>query len=133
MELAHQRERARYQRNAERFCRAKRAKDAGTPLNELLFKRVQSRAKRDGIVFALRVEDVVVPEFCPVLGIRLERSRRNGPEDNSPSLDRIRPELGYVPGNVAVVSQRANRLKNNGTAEEHEAIARFIRIASGPA
>lgn len=34
---------------------------------------------------------------------------------NAPSLDRIRPALGYVPGNVRVISYKANRLRNNGT------------------
>jgi hypothetical protein len=38
--------------------------------------------------------------------------------ENSPSLDRIRPERGYVPGNVRVLSDRANRLKSNLTYEE---------------
>jgi hypothetical protein len=75
---------------------------------------------------------MVVPEFCPVLGIRLACNVRGGPCDASPSLDRIRAELGYVTGNIAVISMRANRIKNNGTAAEHEAIARFMR-ANGSA
>lgn len=36
-------------------------------------------------------------------------------------------EKGYVPGNVVVMSYRANRLKNDGTAEEHEIIAAWMR------
>jgi hypothetical protein len=46
--------------------------------------------------------------------------------DTSPSLDKINPELGYVPGNVAIISYRANRIKNNGTAEEHRLIADWM-------
>jgi hypothetical protein len=34
---------------------------------------------------------------------------------NSPSLDRIVPEVGYIDGNVRVISDRANRLKSNRT------------------
>lgn len=40
---------------------------------------------------------------------------RRGPCDTSPTLDKIRPMKGYVPGNIAVISSRANRIKNNET------------------
>jgi len=55
---------------------------------------------------------VVVPEFCPVLGIKIVPGRQGkgkATEDNSPSLDKFIPEKGYVPGNIAVISWRANR------------------------
>lgn len=39
-------------------------------------------------------------------------------EDNSPSLDKIIPELGYVKNNVWVVSIRANRLKSDSSYDE---------------
>jgi hypothetical protein len=83
------------------------------------------RARLYGVPFALKPSDIVIPEVCPVLGIRLTV---NGPRrDSTASLDRIVPELGYVPGNVAVVSWRANLLKNNGTADEHQRIAAWMR------
>jgi hypothetical protein len=47
--------------------------------------------------------------------------------DNQPSLDRVIPALGYVPGNVRVISFRANRLKQDATAEEVAAILDYIR------
>ena len=43
------------------------------------------------------------------------------------SLDRIDNKKGYVKGNVAVMSYKANRLKNDGTAVEHELIALWMR------
>jgi hypothetical protein len=46
---------------------------------------------------------------------------------NSPSLDRINNNLGYVPGNVIVVSDRANRIKNNATIEELEKIVNYYK------
>jgi len=109
----------------ERLARAKVRYHADPA--KALWTSARRRSKAEGIVFAITVANVIIPEFCPVLGIRLEMGVKQGPQDASPSLDRIRPELGYVPGNVAVVSQRANRIKNNGTASEHEAIARFMR------
>jgi hypothetical protein len=43
--------------------------------------------------------------------------------DDSPSIDRIDPRLGYLPGNVWIICNRANRIKSDGTAREHLVIA----------
>lgn len=85
----------------------------------------RQRAKRDGIAFDLKSEELSVPEVCPVLGIPLFRQRGNGPRDNSPSLDRIDPSKGYTKDNVRVISYRANRIKGNCTAAELRAIAAY--------
>src|SRR5712692_2752465 len=81
------------------------------------------RAKRDGIPFSLTVSDVYIPLFCPVLGTPIKWSAGRG-NSNSPTLDRIIPALGYVIGNVVVVSHRANRLKNDATLEELKKLTR---------
>ena len=39
---------------------------------------------------------------------------------------RINPSLGYIKGNVQILSNRANRLKNNATASELSLIADFM-------
>lgn len=90
---------------------------------------IKTRAKRQGVPFDLSAEDIETPEFCPVLGIRLERSTNpnGGVTDCSPTVDRLIPELGYVKGNVIVVSHKANRIKNDATVEELEAVAYFYR------
>jgi hypothetical protein len=46
---------------------------------------------------------------------------------DSPSLDRVIPELGYVQGNVIWVSHRANSIKQNATAEEILAVGQFYK------
>jgi hypothetical protein len=81
-------------------------------------------AKAKGLPFDLTVDDIVIPNECPVLGIPL---LRNGTYrlENSPSLDRIIPSKGYVGGNVIVVSWRANRIKCDATVNELKAIASF--------
>ena len=84
----------------------------------------KQRAKRSNLPFDLKREDVTVPAFCPALGLRL-RPGNGRPQDNSPTLDRIVPEKGYVKGNVIVVSMRANRLKSDATIQELRQIASF--------
>lgn len=57
----------------------------------------------------------IVPTICPVLGIEITVF---GGRDNRPEIDRLIPSLGYVPGNVAIISARANRIKNDGTLDD---------------
>lgn len=85
----------------------------------------KGRAKQQGVPFGLTEDDVVIPTFCPALGLKLEWSYAGENKDHSPSLDKIIPELGYVPGNIVVVSNLANRLKSNGTFEQLRNVADF--------
>lgn len=96
-----------------------------------LLWRAKQRAKRDGTPCTITVADIVVPDVCPILGIPLFATiGRKGGTPNSPSLDRIYPALGYVPGNVQVVSSRANTIKGTATPEELVLIAEWARQAS---
>lgn len=91
-----------------------------------LLRNSRYRAKRDAIKHTLTLADFEVPTHCPVLGVRLRPSSgRAGPY--SPSLDRIDPSQGYVPGNVVVVSWRVNELKKDATVQEMERICAFYQ------
>jgi hypothetical protein len=86
-----------------------------------MLSRCKNRAKKNGIPFDLTVEDIIIPNVCPVLGIKLIpkiMEGRKGYYPDSPSLDRIDPSLGYIKGNVRVISARANLLKNDATVAE---------------
>lgn len=93
------------------------------PANYLL-RSAEIRAKKKGLPFGLAKEDVVIPEHCPVLGIPLY-FRDDGRINNTPTIDRIIPEKGYVKGNILVISWRANRLRNDATLEELKKITSF--------
>ena len=45
--------------------------------------------------------------------------------DNSPTIDRICNRLGYVPGNLIVVSHLANRVKNSASLDELRMVADY--------
>ena len=81
-------------------------------MEKIIWNAAKQRARLQNVPFNIEVSDVIVPEVCPVLGCRLERTPKSaGP--SSPSLDRIKPELGYTKGNVEVISLRANMLKSD--------------------
>ena len=84
-----------------------------------MWSRAKYRAAHKGREFTITKEDIVIPETCPLLGIPLVCHRGKGSQQgNSPSLDRIDPTKGYIKGNVWVISNRANTLKNDATLQE---------------
>lgn len=93
----------------------------------------KSRAKKMGLLFDLVPADIPLPTNCPVLGLLLDYTSREGKKnrDDAPSLDRIDPKKGYVRGNVQVISLRANRIKNDATVAELRTIADFMEVMHG--
>ena len=90
-----------------------------------LWIHLKSRAKSQGLKFTLKPEDIVVPEFCPALGLKLKLSRGTV-KDCSPTVDKLIPSKGYVPGNIAVISQRANRAKSDLSLKELKALTKWL-------
>lgn len=96
-------------------------------LKRRIYNHKKSDAKKRGIKFTLRYEDIKWPAACPALGIKLaySRRRRSGPRPNSPSFDRINPKRGYTPDNVVIVSTRANAMKSDANTRELWLVADF--------
>lgn len=88
----------------------------------------KARAKRDGFPFALTKDYLlsITPDVCPVFGTPFV-FYGEGLRPNSPSVDKIVPALGYVPGNVVVISLKANAIKSDATAEEISRVAEWLR------
>lgn len=83
----------------------------------------RARARKRGEIFTLTVGDVPgIPVCCPLLGVPLVPRSGN----YSPSLDRLDPAGGYTPGNVWVISRRANLIKNDATPAELMQIATVL-------
>ena len=95
--------------------------------------KAERRAKQKKVPFDLSAEylEEIFPKdnLCPVFGLSLEwgGGSDEASRDNSPSLDRIVPELGYVEGNVVWISNRANILKRDATWEELQRVAEWLR------
>ena len=87
---------------------------------------LRKRARDRGLPFNLETSDLIFPEKCPVLGIKLMNNRGKA-KDNSPSVDRIIPSSGYTKGNICIISHRANLLKNSASVAEMEAILTYMK------
>lgn len=93
----------------------------------LLWNRARTRAKQRGLDFNILKEDVIIPEYCSILNIKLDCSLGKGRKQNGPSLDRIDPTKGYIKGNIQVISDLANRMKSEATVEQLKLFGEWTR------
>lgn len=113
-----------YQENKDRYIVYNRNKRAADPIRNRLYD-IKSRCRKVGIEFDLKEEDIVMPDVCPVLGIKLEKGS-GSIQNASPSFDRIDPSKGYVKGNIQILSVKANAMKRDATPEELRMFARWV-------
>lgn len=112
--------------NKDHLSGYRKAWGSRNPVKKVL-AQVKSGAKTRGIPFALTEADLVAvwTETCPVFGFPIHANERRS--DNSLSVDRIDNSAGYVPGNICVMSWRANKVKSDASAEELEKVAQYMR------
>ena len=120
--------RAFYQNHIDEVKEKREDFSLSQPIRSIIY-RARHRAKKLGIPFNIEVNDIDIPAFCPVLGIPLVRhpNKGRGYHPDSPSLDRINANRGYIKGNVRVISARANLLKNNASVDELEKVLADLR------
>jgi len=116
-----------YNEHREHYIQLSRDDRKNNP-EKYLWKAAKKRSKEKNLPFNLEVKDIIIPDTCPVFGFLLETGNIEE-RDNSPSLDRIFPKLGYVKGNVQVISFKANSLKRDGCIEDFEKIIDYIKRA----
>ena len=110
----------------------KQSKPSYNSLENILFLAAKKRAKRRKQDFNIELSDIYIPDRCPIFDTKIEKflvdqSQSHKSRANSPSIDRVNPEKGYVKGNVCVISYRANVIKGQGTSTEHRLIAKWIK------
>jgi hypothetical protein len=105
------------------FSEAARRADPKSAWAKVMCARLRHRVQQQNLPLNLTVEYLVsiCPDVCPVLDIPLLYPitwGKRAANKNSPSIDKFYPHLGYVVGNVSVISNRANTLKRDSTAGE---------------
>ena len=92
-----------------------------------ILRDVKYRCKKKGIEFDLTFSDLkIIPDHCPVLGVKINYEGEQGLCICSPSIDRIDPNRGYTADNVMIVSYRANRIKSDATIHELCAVIQYV-------
>jgi len=96
-----------------------------------LFNSIKHRAKKRNIPFNITLDDIIIPEKCPVLGTPLRFTELNQAmthRENTPSVDRIVPSLGYTKGNITVISHKANRIKADASIDEVRKLLQWMEM-----
>lgn len=119
----------KYQQNKQRYQRAeisakyyKKRKETNPAL--FMWKQAKHRSQwdYDNMEFSIEVEDVVLPEGCPYMGVGfIPLDKKYGY-----SLDRIDSSKGYTKDNIQVISRIANIMKNNATEQELISFAKGV-------
>jgi hypothetical protein len=93
---------------------------------KVLLNSAKKRAKDNNLEFNITIDDIFLPEKCPILGLELTFNLEKV-EDNSYSIDRIDSSKGYIKGNIQIISFKANTIKNNANLQELEAIYFYMK------
>lgn len=104
-------------KNPEKYKRIEVNWRDRNPAKRLIISTRQS-ARLKKLEHNITVEDLILPEKCPLLGIPIDYSAGTGKTMDKPSVDRIDPSKGYIKGNVEVMSTLANTMKSKATREQ---------------
>ena len=69
-------------------------------------------------------------DTCPVLRLPIALGRSGKGSHKSAHLDRFDPKKGYIEGNVAWISGRANRIKYDASLQELKQIVQWMERAT---
>lgn len=117
--------RRRMREDPEYICETSRRSYRNKDISEKLYTQARKRARIKGITFNIIKDDIKVPNYCPYLNVKLEPGTK-GDYENTHSIDRINNNLGYIPGNIEVISKKANSMKNSATPVELVGFAKEI-------
>lgn len=93
-----------------------------------ILNHAKESANADGIAFNLSREDIlsIITDTCPIFLTRFTFDDNEASE--SPCLDIIDPDKGYVEGNVQFISVKASGLKTTLGSREPFRFGEWIRL-----
>lgn len=112
------------------YCKACRKIESAKKYRDDFFtfkcRLKKSESKKKGLDFNLTPEYLkeIYTGVCPVYNVPFVMFEKTHP--NCPTLDRIDASKGYIQGNVAWISFRANRIKYDATPEELRMVLDYI-------
>lgn len=97
-----------------------------------MFHNAKQRATAKNMEFTISIEDVIIPEKCPVFGTNFreeyKKDNKYFTHNYTPSIDRIKNDEGYTKDNIVIVSCRANSIKGDASIEELQKILNFYKF-----
>ena len=123
-----------YHRNKEAISKLGREQRKSTCARRHV-KSSKQNASKKGVLFDMDVTDLYdprtgeLPTHCPIFPSVVLDYEAGPNRRHWASVDRIVPELGYVSGNVCIISYGANTWKSNGSSPEER--RRIIQIIAG--
>jgi hypothetical protein len=111
---------------SRKAAHAKKYRESEKGRHYRLLENAKRRAIKKNLEFSLTLDDILIPKFCPLIGIEIQLGGDGLFNMNSPSLDRIDNSQGYVRGNVAVISLKANKIKSDLSILELQFLAHSL-------
>lgn len=96
-------------------------------IRKRLLWRAKDRSNRLGLDCNLTVEDIVIPEKCPLLEIPFKYGSKHD-KWFTYSIDRIDNTKGYIKGNIQIISYLANTMKSQAAIPQLITFAKNILI-----
>ena len=95
-------------------------------LQKVICLKASISARRRGLEYNLKPEDIVISETCPYLKIKLSYNKKDSKKPFYYSIDRIDSSKGYIKGNVRIISLLANTMKNEASSDQLLTFAKSI-------
>lgn len=92
-------------------------------IKKVLIQCTKNSARLKHLEHNITIEDLILPEYCPILEIKFNFSVGSM---YGPTVDRIDNSKGYIKGNIKIISRLANTMKNAANFEELEKFSKNI-------
>lgn len=116
--------RNRYRKNNHEKVKQWKKNSRIKNIEKYIYNAARLRAKNKKQLFTITLEDIIIPEYCPILGIKIDPTL-SGRSGHSPSVDRLDNNQGYTKENILIISDRANTLKSDSSKEERQKIYKY--------